>query len=51
MTRAHVPSRHKRKARALAAPKRFTAIVQRDLLAAGVMAPAEAPPDVSSSVS
>jgi hypothetical protein len=51
MTRAHVASRHKRKPLALAAPKRFTRIVQRDLLAAGIMAPAEAPPDVSTSVS
>jgi hypothetical protein len=51
MARANVPSRHKRKARALAAPKRFTTIVQRDLLAAGIMAPAEAPPDVSTSLS
>jgi hypothetical protein len=50
MTRAHVPSRHKRRG-ALAAPRRFTRIVQRDLLAAGIMAPAEAPPDVSTSVS
>ena len=51
LTRAHVPSRHKRKPHALAAPKRFTRIVQRDLLAAGIMAPAEAPPDVSTGVS
>ena len=51
MTRAHVASRQKRKPHALAAPKRFTRIVQRDLLAAGIMAPAEAPPDVSTSVS
>ena len=51
MARAYVPSRHKRSPRALAAPQRFTKIVQRDLLAAGIIAPAEAPPDVSTSVS
>jgi hypothetical protein len=51
LTRAHYPSRHKRKPQPLAAPKRFTRIVRRDLLAAGIMAPAEAPPDVSTSLS
>jgi hypothetical protein len=51
LTRAHLPSRSKRTAHPLAAPRRFTSIVQRDLLAAGIMAPAEAPPDVSTSVS
>ena len=51
LTRAHFPSRQKHRARPLAAPKRFTSIVQRDLLAAGIMAPAEAPPDVATSVS
>jgi hypothetical protein len=51
VARAHAPSRHKRKPRALAAPTRFTRIVQRDLLAAGIMAPAEAPPDVSTNLS
>ena len=51
LTRAHFPSRQKHGARPLAAPKRFTSIVRRDLLAAGIMAPAEAPPDVATSVS
>jgi hypothetical protein len=51
LTRAHVSSRPKHKPQALAAPDRFTSIVRRDLLAAGIMAPAEAPPDVASSVS
>jgi hypothetical protein len=51
LTRAHVPSRHKRKPGALAAPKAFTRVVQRDLLAAGIMAPTEAPADVATSVS
>jgi hypothetical protein len=50
-TRAHFASRHKRKPSALAAPQRFTRIVQRDLLAAGIMAPAQAPSDVATSVS
>ena len=51
LTRAHFPSHHKRKLRALAAPKRFTDTVRRDLLAAGIMAPAEAPADVATGVS
>jgi hypothetical protein len=51
LTRAHFPSRQRRKAHPLSAPKRFTSIVRRDLLAAGIMAPAEAPPDVATSVS
>jgi hypothetical protein len=51
LVRAHVSSHHKRKLRALAAPKRFTSIVQRDLLAAGIMAPAEAPPGAETAVS
>jgi hypothetical protein len=51
MTRAHFASRPKRKPQALAAPNRFTRIVQQDLLAAGIMAPAEAPADVATSVS
>jgi hypothetical protein len=37
--------------RALAAPPRFVRIVRRNLLEAGIMAPAEAPPDAATSVS
>jgi hypothetical protein len=51
LVRAHVASHHKRKLRPLAAPKRFTDVVRRDLLAAGIMAPAEAPADVATAVS
>jgi ABC-type Fe3+-siderophore transport system permease subunit len=51
LVRAHVSSHHKRKLQPLAAPKRFTAVVQRDLLAAGIMAPAEAPPGAATAVS
>jgi hypothetical protein len=51
LVRAHVPSHQKRKLRALSAPKRFTAVVERDLLAAGIMAPAEAPPGAATAVS
>jgi hypothetical protein len=51
LVRAHAPSQHKRKLRALAAPKRLTAVVQRDLLAAGIMAPTEAPAEAATAVS
>jgi hypothetical protein len=51
LVRANVPSHHKRKLQPLAAPTRFTAIVRRDLLAAGIMAPAEAPPGAETAVS
>lgn len=51
LVRANVPSRHKGKAQPLAAPKRFRSVVRNDLLAAGIMAPAEAPADVATSVS
>jgi len=51
LVRANVASHHKRKLQPLAAPKRFTAIVQRDLLAAGIMAPAEAPPGAATALS
>ena len=51
LVRANVPSRQKGKAQPLAAPKRFTSAVRQDLLAAGIMAPAEAPADVATSVS
>ena len=41
----------KRPARALAAPERFVSIVRRDLLQAGVVAPANAPPGATTAVS
>ena len=51
LVRAHAPSHPKRRARALSAPRDFTSAVRRDLLAAGIMAPAQAPADVATSVS
>ena len=51
LVRANVPSHHKRKLQPLAAPKDFTDVVQRDLLAAGIMAPAQAPPGAGTAVS
>jgi hypothetical protein len=51
LVRAHVPSRHRSRVKPLAAPRRFTSAVRSELLAAGIMAPAEAPADVATSVS
>ena len=50
LVRANHPSRHK-SAKPLAAPSRFTSVIRNDLLAAGIMAPADAPPDIATSVS
>ncbi len=41
----------KRPATALAAPARFVSIVRRDLLQAGIVAPAHAPPGAATAVS
>lgn len=51
LARMHFPSHRKAKLKSLAAPKRFTNVVQRDLLAAGIMAPAEAPAGAATSLS
>ena len=51
LVRANVPSHRKAKLQPLSAPKRFTAVVRRDLLAAGIMAPAEAPAGAETAVS
>lgn len=51
LVRLHFASHHKAKLKSLAAPKRFTDVVQRDLLAAGIMAPAQAPPGAATAVS
>ena len=51
LARAHVASHPRHRAHALAAPGSFTSAVRRDLLAAGIMAPAQAPADVATAVS
>ena len=51
LVRLHFPSHRKAKLKSLAAPKQFTDVVQRDLLAAGIMAPAQAPPGAATSLS
>jgi hypothetical protein len=53
MSLAHgnVPGHHRRQARPLAAPKRFQDAVRRDALEAGLLAPAQAPPRATTSVS
>jgi hypothetical protein len=53
MSLAHgnVPGHSRRQARPLAAPKRFQEVVRRDALDAGLLAPAEAPPRATTSVS
>jgi hypothetical protein len=53
MSLAHgnVPGHSRRQARPLAAPRRFQEAVRRDALDAGLLAPAEAPPRATTSVS
>jgi hypothetical protein len=53
MSLAHgnVAGHSRRQARPLAAPRRFQEVVRRDALDAGLLAPAEAPPRASTSVS
>ncbi|HEX2376732.1 MAG TPA: hypothetical protein VHI30_04155 [Gaiellales bacterium] len=53
MTLAHgtVSGHTRRQARPLAAPKRFQDAVRRDALGAGLLAPAQAPPGATTSVS
>lgn len=51
LVRLHLASHHKAKLKSLAAPKQFTDVVQRDLLAAGIMAPAQAPPGAATALS
>jgi hypothetical protein len=50
-TRASYAGHSKRPLHALAAPTGFVQIVRRNLLAAGIVAPAQAPPGASTSVS
>jgi hypothetical protein len=45
------PGHHKRPSRSLSAPKRFVEVVRQNQLQAGILAPAEAPPGVTSAPS
>jgi len=49
--RTAYPGHPKQPTTTLAAPPRFVRIVRRNLLQAGVVAPAQAPPDAATSVS
>jgi len=53
MSLAHgnIAGHSRRQARPLAAPKRFQEVVRSDALGAGLLAPAEAPPRATTSVS
>jgi hypothetical protein len=51
LAQGNAPGHHRRQARPLAAPKRFQEAVRRDALDAGLLAPAEAPPRATTSVS
>ena len=47
----NIPSRHKQKLQPLGAPKHFTDVVRQNLLEAGIMAPAQAPPGAATALS
>ena len=51
LSRASFPGHAKEPAQPLSAPKKFVKIVRRNLLQAGIVAPAQAPPGASTSVS
>ncbi|HXJ64585.1 MAG TPA: hypothetical protein VNN79_12595 [Actinomycetota bacterium] len=51
MARTSYPGHAKTPAKPLGAPPRFVRIVRKNLLQAGIVAPAEAPPGASTSVS
>jgi hypothetical protein len=51
LARVAYPGHAKRPARPLSAPKRFVAIVRQNQLQAGILAPAQAPPEVTSAPS
>lgn len=51
LAQGNVPGHHRRQARPLAAPKRFQEAVRRDSLDSGLLAPAQAPPRATTSVS
>ena len=48
LARVAYPGHVKRPARSLAAPRRFVRIVRQNQLESGILAPAEAPPEVAS---
>jgi hypothetical protein len=51
LSRRSYASHPKHPARPLAAPGRFVGVVRRNLLQAGIVAPAQAPPEAQTSVS
>ena len=51
LSRSSYASHPKHPARPLAAPGRFVGVVRRNLLQAGIVAPAQAPPEAQTSVS
>jgi hypothetical protein len=51
LARVAYPGHVKRHPRSLAPPKRFVSIVRQNQLQAGILAPAQAPPEVTSSPS
>jgi hypothetical protein len=51
LARLHISGHPKRRARPLDAPQAFRRVVQDDLLRAGILAPAEAPPDAMTALS
>jgi hypothetical protein len=51
LARTHLAGHRKQGVTPLAAPGGFVAVVRRDQLAAGILAPAEAPPGVESAPS
>lgn len=51
LARVAFPGHAKRHSRSLSPPKRFVAIVRQNQLEAGILAPAQAPPNVTSAPS
>ena len=51
LVRLNIASHHKLKLQPLGAPTRFTGIVRQNLLQAGIMAPAQAPPGAETALS
>lgn len=51
LAQGNAPGHPRRQARPLAAPKRFQQAVRRDSLGSGLLAPAQAPPRATTSVS
>lgn len=51
LARSHVAGHHRASARPLAAPPSFVKVVRQNLLEAGIVAPAQAPPVAETAVS